>query len=106
MQIEQNIIDDILRRTDIVEYIGKELKLKRSGNNYFACCPFHQEKSASFSINSVKQFFHCFGCGESGDVITFAMKHNGISFIDAVKMLANNAGVHIPQSNIKMSASE
>lgn len=106
MQINQNIIDDILKRTDIVEYIGKSLKLKRSGNNYFACCPFHKEKSASFSINSVNQFFHCFGCGESGDVVTFVMKYNGLDFIDAVKLLAHNAGVYIPENDKKISKAE
>jgi DNA primase len=106
MQIEQNIIDEIIRRADIVEVIGKNLKLKRSGSNYFACCPFHEEKSPSFSVNSSKQFFHCFGCGESGNVITFMMKYNGLDFIEAVKSLASNYGVHIPQSTLKLSKAQ
>lgn len=106
MQIEQNIIDDIVKRIDIVEYIGKSLKLKKSGNTYFASCPFHNEKSASFGINSTKQFFHCFGCGESGDVLSFTMKYNGIDFIDGVKLLANYAGIHIPENNNKISKEE
>lgn len=106
MQIEQNIIDDIINRIDIVEYIGKSLKLKKSGNTYFACCPFHNEKSASFGINSVKQFFHCFGCGESGNVLSFVMKYNGVDFIDAMKLLASYAGVHIPENKHKISKEE
>lgn len=106
MQIDQNLIDDIVKRIDIVEYISKSLKLKKSGNTYFASCPFHNEKSASFGVNSGKQFFHCFGCGESGDVLTFAMKYNGLDFIDAVKNLASYAGVHIPENERKVSKEE
>jgi DNA primase len=106
MQIEQNLIDDIIKRIDIVEYISKHLKLKKSGHTYFACCPFHNEKSASFGINSVKQFFHCFGCGESGDVLTFVMKYNGVDFIDAVKLLAAYTGVYLPENEQKISKAE
>lgn len=106
MQISQNLIDDIINRIDIVEYIGKSLKLKKSGNTYFACCPFHNEKSASFGINSIKQFFHCFGCGESGNILSFIMKYNGLDFIDAVKLLASYAGVHIPENEKKISKEE
>lgn len=97
MQIDKNIIDEITRKADIVDVISRGLKLKRSGNNYFACCPFHKEKSPSFSINAKEQYFHCFGCGESGDVITYVMKYNGLDFIEAVKSLANSYGVHIPE---------
>ena len=106
MQINQSIIEEIIHRTDIVELIGRHLKLKRSGTNYFACCPFHNEKSPSFSVNSVKQFFHCFGCGESGDAITFVMKYNGLDFIDAVKSLATGAGVNIPDNASTLSKAE
>lgn len=97
MQIDKSVIDEITRKIDIVDVISKNLKLKRSGNNYFACCPFHKEKSPSFSINAKEQYFHCFGCGESGDVITYVMKYNGLEFIDAVKNLATNYGIHIPE---------
>ncbi|MEN9391586.1 MAG: hypothetical protein RL017_884, partial [Pseudomonadota bacterium] len=97
MNIEQNIIDEIVDKSDIVEIIGKYLKLKRSGNNYFACCPFHNEKSPSFAINANKQFFHCFGCGESGNVITFLMKYNGQEFTEVVLSLAAQAGIEIKQ---------
>jgi DNA primase len=98
MQIDQSIIDEIIQRADIVDVIGRGLKLKRSGNNYFACCPFHKEKTASFSINAKEQYFHCFGCGESGNVITYVMKYNGLDFIEAIKSLAGSYGVHIPDN--------
>ncbi len=103
MQIEQTLIDEIIRKNDIAEVIGKSLKLKRSGGNYFACCPFHNEKSASFSVNINKQFFHCFGCGESGNVVTFVMKYSGLSFVDAIKSLASTAGVYIPENKVTIS---
>lgn len=99
MQIPQSVIDEVNQRSDIVEVIGKYVKLKRSGQNYFACCPFHNEKSASFSVSSVKQIFHCFGCGESGNAISFLMKHSGLDFVSAVKNLAEQYGVHIPVSD-------
>jgi DNA primase len=103
MQIDQNIIDEVTSRANLVDVIGKHLKLKRSGTNFFACCPFHKEKSPSFSINTVKQYFHCFGCDESGDAITFTMKYHGLDFIDAVKSLAAEYNIHIPESNTKLT---
>lgn len=103
MQIDQYLIDEVISRSDIVTVIGKSLKLKRSGGNYFACCPFHKEKTASLSINVKDQFFHCFGCGESGNVISFIMKYLGLDFVDAIKHLAHDCGVHIPESDIKIS---
>ena len=103
MQIPQNIIDEIISRADIVDVLGKSLKLKRQGANYFACCPFHKEKSASFSVSSVKQMYYCFGCGESGDALSFIMKYNGWEFIDSVKYLANQYGVTIPDDGPKLS---
>lgn len=86
-------IDDLLQRIDIVEYIGKRLKLKKSGYNYFANCPFHEEKSPSFCVNINKQIFHCFGCSKTGNVINFSMQYYTFSFIDAVKSLAAEYGV-------------
>jgi len=96
MQIPQNIIDEVVERSDIVDIIGKDVKLRKSGVNYFGCCPFHNEKTPSFSVNSVRQMYHCFGCGESGNVITFMMKHYGLDFIDSVKSLADKYGVKLP----------
>ena len=100
MNIDQSTIENIISKTDIVSIIGKSIRLKKSGANYFACCPFHEEKTPSFSINADKQFYHCFGCGESGDAITFLMKHDCIDFIQAVKSLAATAGVYI-NDNVK-----
>lgn len=97
MQIPQNVIDEVVERSDIVEVIGRHLKLKKAGQNYFACCPFHNEKSASFSVSPVKQIFHCFGCGESGNAIGFLMKYSGLDFVSAVKSLAEQYGVTIPE---------
>lgn len=97
MQIPQNVIDEVVERADIVEVIGKHLKIKRGGQNYFACCPFHNEKSPSFSISPVKQIYHCFGCGESGNSISFIMKYQGLDFVSAVKSLAEQYGVTIPE---------
>ena len=103
MQIPQNIIDEITNRADIVDIIGKSLKIKRQGSNYFACCPFHKEKSPSFSINPLKQMYHCFGCAESGNVISFVMKYNGWEFIDSIKYLATLTGVTIPSDGPQLS---
>mgnify|MGYP006337972783 FL=1 len=97
MQIPQKTIDEVAERADIVDVIGKHIKIKRSGQNYFACCPFHNEKSASFSISPVKQIYHCFGCGESGNSISFVMKYLGLDFVSAVKSLADQYGVKIPE---------
>ncbi len=96
MQIPQSVIDEVNQRADLVEVIGKHLKLKRSGQNYFACCPFHNEKSPSFSISPVKQMYHCFGCGESGNAVSFVMKYQGLDFVSAIQSLAEQYGVNIP----------
>ena len=106
MQIPQNIIDDIISRADIVEVLGKSLKLKRQGTSYFACCPFHKEKSPSFSVSSTKQMYHCFGCEESGNVIGFVMKYNGWDFVESVKHLANITGVTIPNDGPQLSVTQ
>ncbi len=97
MQIPQNVIDEVVERADIVDLVGKHIKLKRSGANYFACCPFHNEKSPSFSVSSVKQIYHCFGCGETGNSISFVMKYLGLDFVSAIKTLADQYGVVIPE---------
>ncbi len=106
MNVEPSIIEEIVSKVDIVSIIGKNIKLRKSGSNYFACCPFHEEKTPSFSINSDKQFYHCFGCGESGDVITFLMKHECIEFIEAVKSLALIAGITLNDNHQPLSIQE
>lgn len=97
MQISQQSIDDVISRADIVDVISKYIKVKKSGQNFFACCPFHNEKSASFSISPSKQIFHCFGCGESGNSITFVMKYLGLDFVGAVRSLAEQYNVYLPK---------
>ena len=72
--IAQGFIDDLLNRTDIVEVVGSRVQLKKSGKNYTACCPFHQEKTPSFSVNQEKQFYYCFGCGAGGNALGFIME--------------------------------
>ena len=94
--IPQYFIDDILARTNIVEVIDARLPLKKAGSNYKACCPFHNEKTPSFSVSETKQFYHCFGCGESGSALRFLMEYEHLSFPEAVEELAQNLGLDVP----------
>ncbi|MEI6266777.1 MAG: DNA primase [bacterium] len=93
-----NELDEIKNRLDIVEYIGKYVPLKQAGRNWKGLCPFHNEKTGSFMVSSEKQIFHCFGCGEGGDIVTFAEKIEGIDFQTALKELADKAGVKLPDN--------
>ncbi len=95
--IPQSFIQDLLGRVDIVDVIERHLTLKKGGANYFACCPFHGEKTPSFSISPSKQFYHCFGCGVHGNAIGFLMEYSGLSFVEAVTELARQVGVEVPQ---------
>jgi DNA primase len=90
-------IQDLLGRTDIVEIVGRHVELRRSGANFAGLCPFHSEKSPSFTVAPSKQFYHCFGCGAHGDAIRFLMEHTGMSFVDAVADLAQQAGMTVPE---------
>ncbi len=94
--IPEDVIAEILRRTDIVELIGQYVPLRAAGRTHKALCPFHKEKTPSFVVNPDRQIFHCFGCGEGGDAITFLVKHEGLSFPEAARLLAERAGVPIP----------
>ena len=94
--IPQSFIQDLLARVDIVDVIERHLPVKKGGANYFACCPFHGEKTPSFSISPTKQFYHCFGCGAHGSAIGFLMEYSGLPFVEAVKELATQAGMQIP----------
>lgn len=94
--IPEDTIGEILRRTDIVDLIGGYLPLKATGRLHKALCPFHTEKTPSFIVNPERQIFHCFGCGEGGDAITFVMKHERLTFPEAARHLAERAGVAIP----------
>ncbi len=95
--IPQDFIQTLLDRTDIVEVIDHQVPLKKAGANYQACCPFHNEKSPSFTVSPTKQFYHCFGCGAHGTAITFLMQHSGMGFIDAVTDLAGRIGLQVPE---------
>ncbi|MBM3367107.1 MAG: DNA primase [Betaproteobacteria bacterium] len=96
--IPQSFIQDLLARVDIVEVIDRYVKLKRSGANYSACCPFHTEKSPSFTVSPTKQFYHCFGCGAHGTAIGFMMEYGGMGFVEAVKDLAQGVGMQVPEA--------
>ncbi|MBL8431133.1 MAG: DNA primase [Dechloromonas sp.] len=96
--IPESFIQDLLARVDIVDLVDGYVPLKKSGANYAACCPFHSEKSPSFTVSPTKQFYHCFGCGAHGTAIGFVMEYQGIGFIDAVKELASRAGMQVPES--------
>ena len=95
--IPQSFIQDLLNRVDIVDVVESHVPLKRAGSNYIARCPFHSEKSPSFTVSQTKQFYHCFGCGAHGTAISFLMEHQGMGFIDAVKDLANRVGMVVPE---------
>ena len=90
------IIDEVRQTNDIVDIVSQYVHLKRSGRNYFGLCPFHNEKSPSFSVSPEKQIFHCFGCGVGGNVFTFLTKIEGINFVEAVQMLAERANIQLP----------
>ena len=97
--IPRPFIDDLLNRVDIVEIIDARVPLKKKGREYWACCPFHNEKSASFSVSSIKQFYHCFGCQQNGNAISFLMDYDHMEFIEAVETLAQHLGVEVPYEN-------
>lgn len=94
--IPQSFIQDLLARVDIVDVIERHLQLKKSGANYFARCPFHSEKSASFSVSPTKQTYHCFGCGAHGTAIGFLMEYSGLTYVEAIKELARTVGMQVP----------
>ena len=96
--IPDSFIQDLLARVDIVDLVDGFVPLKKAGANYAACCPFHNEKSPSFTVSPTKQFYHCFGCGAHGTAISFVMEYQGLGFVDAVKDLATRAGMQVPES--------
>ena len=97
--IPESFIQDLLARIDIVDLIDSYVPLKKAGANYSACCPFHNEKTPSFTVSPAKQFYHCFGCGAHGTAVGFVMEYQGIGFVDAVKELASRAGMQVPESD-------
>lgn len=103
--IPEHIIDDIQGRIDIAELIGRYVPLKRAGRHFKAACPFHKEKTPSFMVNTDKQIFHCFGCGVGGNIFSFLMQHDRLTFPEAVKQLAEHAGVEVPAPGVRSGES-
>lgn len=99
--IPKNFIDDLLNRIDIVEVIESFIRLKKQGRNYVACCPFHNEKTPSFSVSQQKQLYYCFGCGVGGNVISFLMEYDHLHFVEAIEELARRIGVDVPREQTK-----
>ncbi|WP_434986492.1 DNA primase [Vreelandella zhaodongensis] len=96
-QIPQRFIDDLLGRVDVVEVVGERVQLKKAGRNYAGLCPFHQEKTPSFTVSADKQFYHCFGCGAHGNALRFLMEYDKLPFPDAVEQLASRLGLEVPR---------
>jgi len=96
-QIPQDFIDELLARVDIVDIVDIRVSLKKSGSNYSACCPFHNEKTPSFTVSQTKQFYHCFGCSANGNAIGFLMEYDGMHFVDAIETLAESVGMEVPR---------
>ena len=99
MTIPQTFIQELIARTDVVEIVGRYVQLKKGGANFMGLCPFHGEKSPSFSVSPTKQFYHCFGCGKNGNAISFLMDHAGMSFVEAVTDLAQQYGLQVPEED-------
>lgn len=97
--IPQGFILDLLSRVDIVDVVGKSVALKKGGQNYLGLCPFHNEKSPSFTVSPAKQFFHCFGCGAHGSAIGFVMDHRGLTYVEAIEDLAQGVGMTVPHES-------
>jgi DNA primase len=95
--IPEHFIQELLNRVDIVDVIDGYVPLKKAGANYSACCPFHSEKTPSFTVSPTKQFYHCFGCGAHGTAIGFLMEYQGVSFVEAIETLAQRVGIKVPQ---------
>ncbi len=97
--IPESFIQELLARIDIVDVVERSLPLKKAGANFVACCPFHNEKTPSFSVSPAKQFYHCFGCGAHGSAISFLMEYSGLGFVDAIETLAGSIGLQVPQQH-------
>ena len=100
VSIPQSFIQELLSRVDVVDIVGRYVQLKKGGANFMGLCPFHGEKSPSFSVSPSKQFYHCFGCGKNGNAISFLMDHAGMGFIEAVQDLAQSVGLQVPDDDI------
>jgi DNA primase len=95
--IPKQFIVDLIDRADVVEVVGRRVQLKKAGKEFKACCPFHDEKSPSFTVSPGKGFYHCFGCGEHGNALDFLMQYDHMEFVEAVESLAGLMGVEVPR---------
>jgi DNA primase len=105
-RIPEQFIDDVVARTDLVELIGNRIKLKKSGSNHMGLCPFHNEKSPSFSVSESKQLYHCFGCGASGNALTFLIEHDRLDFVEAIETMAGMLGMEVPREESSRQSQE
>ncbi|MGE5616731.1 MAG: DNA primase, partial [Bacillota bacterium] len=104
--IPQDFIQSLLARVDIVDVVDRHVKLRKSGANYSACCPFHTEKTPSFTVSPSKQFYHCFGCGAHGNAIGFVMEYSGLTYPEAIRTLAESVGMAVPETRTRFEKSE
>lgn len=102
--IPRSFIESLLSRVDVVQVINQRVPLKKAGGSYKACCPFHDEKTPSFNVSQSKQFYHCFGCGASGDALKFLMEYEGLSFVESVESLASQMGMDVPREHLSPEA--
>src|ERR1700744_5156109 len=99
MKFDQDFIDKVRESTNLIDIISQYVELKKSGNGYVGLCPFHNEKTPSFSVSEDKQVYHCFGCKASGNVVTFVQQQQGLTFPETIEFLARRAGLAIPESS-------
>ena len=95
-----DVVNEVFAENDIVDYVSQYVRLKRVGRDYSGLCPFHREKSPSFHVSGEKQLFHCFGCGASGNLVQFVMRAEGLDFVEALKLLAERAGIALPEDGV------
>ena len=106
MYYSEDLIEEVRMKNDIVDVISGYVKLQKKGSSYFGLCPFHNEKSPSFSVSRQKQMYYCFGCGAGGNVFTFLMEYENYTFIEAVEYLAERSGVELPKAEYSREAKE
>ena len=102
--LDKRFLDELRGRLTLSEIIGRRVKITRAGREFKGCCPFHNEKTPSFYVNDEKGFFHCFGCGAHGDAVSFRMRHDNVSFMEAVEGLASEAGLQVPKPDPQSAA--
>src|SRR5690349_1484807 len=103
--IPQEFIQSLLGRVDIVDVVDRYVKLKKAGANFSACCPFHNEKTPSFTVSPSKQFYHCFGCGAHGNAIGFLMEYSGLAYPEAIRALAETVGMEVDRKSTRLNSS-